>query len=178
MNYDELAGLLAKGQVVAWVQGRSEVGPRALGNRSIIAAPFQREITDRLNWIKQREWYRPIAPICLEDEGEKLFGCSESSPYMLFFHRVRDEKLAAVTHVDGSARVQTVSRTQNEPMFELLMAFKRLTGYGVLCNTSLNLKGKGFINRSSDLFGFASARKIDAVVVERRLFRPIQSNGK
>lgn len=169
-NVDVVAHLLAKNHVVAWVHGRAEMGPRALGNRSLLAAPFTHDMRDRLNIIKQREWYRPIAPVCLEEDAPHLFGVSCPSPYMLYFDMVRNDGLQAVTHVDGSARIQTVSRSQNEPLYSLLRAFKAVTGVGVLCNTSLNRKGCGFFNRSSDLFSFAIEKKLDVIVIGSRCF--------
>jgi hydroxymethyl cephem carbamoyltransferase len=120
---------------------------------------------DLLNRIKQREWYRPIAPVCLEEDAGQLFGLDGTSPYMLFFQPTSVAGLDAVRHVDGSARVQTVNREQNCELYLLLEAFKRVTGCGVLCNTSLNRKGQGFLNRSSDVFAFARERGIDAVVI-------------
>jgi hydroxymethyl cephem carbamoyltransferase len=170
LNYEGVASLLRTGLILAWVQGKCEIGPRALGNRSILAAPFKRSTTDRLNKIKQREWYRPIAPVCLEEEARDRFGLVGNSPYMLYFTKVKDRELQAVTHVDGSARVQTVSRTDNEPLYQLLSAFKRQTGYGVLCNTSLNLKGRGFINRASDLLPFVIYSGIDGAVIGSRVY--------
>jgi hydroxymethyl cephem carbamoyltransferase len=165
-----VAAALAQGHVVAWVQGRCEIGPRALGNRSLFAAPFDPLMTARLNGIKSRESYRPIAPVCLEEDAEALFARRGPSPYMLFFNEVRDPRLRAITHVDGTARVQTVNRTQNSRLYELLRHFKRLTGYGVLCNTSLNFSGRGFINRASDLVEYCRARKVDHFVIHDRLF--------
>ena len=167
---DGVIDLLLQDKVIAWVHGRTEIGPRALGNRSLIAAPFKRSMTERLNAIKQREWYRPIAPVCLEEDATRLFGMEGSSPHMLYFQQSCAPELQAVMHVDGSARVQTVNASQNRPLYRLLNAFKKRTGFGVLCNTSLNRQGKGFINRSSELFAFTDERKIDAAVVDSRLF--------
>lgn len=175
LDYDRVADLLSQDKVIAWVQGKSEIGPRALGNRSLLAAPFRRTVKDRLNKIKQREWYRPIAPVCLEEDANELFGAERSSPFMLYFHRVNAPELEAITHVDGSARVQTVSSEQNPSLYRLLSAFKCRTGFGVLCNTSLNRKGRGFINRSGDLFDFVEEQAIDAVVIDSRLYLPVCS---
>lgn len=172
LNYDELVRLLAQDKVLAWVQGRYEIGPRALGNRSLLAAPFRKQMKDRLNRIKQREFYRPIAPVCLEEDAKTLFGLDGASPYMLHFQRVRDPNLEAITHVDGSARVQTVSSSGNLELYTLLKAFKKLTGYGVLCNTSLNHRGKGFINSMSELAKFVHQRGVDAIVVGSNLYVP------
>jgi hydroxymethyl cephem carbamoyltransferase len=165
VNYDGLALLILGGEIVAWVNGRCEIGPRALGHRSLLAAPFSAETRDHLNRIKQRENYRPIAPVCLEEDAHDLFGVDGPSPYMLEIHSVRAAELKAITHVDGSARVQTVSQSSNSELHALLQAFKRLTGFGVLCNTSLNFPGRGFINRSSDLVRYASRARIRNIVV-------------
>nr|WP_234326049.1 carbamoyltransferase C-terminal domain-containing protein [Streptomyces sp. NRRL S-495] len=139
--------------------------PRALGNRSILAAPFTEETTARLNRIKQRESYRPIAPICLEQEAGRWFGGGLPDPYMLYFSRVESADLRAVTHVDGTARTQTVDPAANPAMGELLTAFGELTGFSVLCNTSLNYSGRGFINRSSDLIAYGELHGLDGYVV-------------
>ena len=154
------------GRIVAWVQGRWEIGPRALGNRSLLAEPFDAQMQDRLNEIKQREDYRPDRTRAAGSRTPAaLFDDDFEDPYMLYFRRVRSDDLGAVTHVDGSARVQTVSRDENQPLHELLSAFAERTGAGVLCNTSLNFKGFGFINRMSDLVKYCEARGIDDMVV-------------
>ncbi len=163
--------LLNEGAVIGWVQGRYEIGPRALGNRSILAAPFKAEMRERLNSIKQRERFRPIAPICMAEELDRHFEHTGASPYMLYFQRVKSPQLAAVTHVDGTARAQTVSAQQNPQMHALLAEFRRSSGFGVLCNTSLNFKGYGFINRMSDLVEYAQAHRLDAFVVGDQLYR-------
>jgi hydroxymethyl cephem carbamoyltransferase len=167
----EIARRLAAGDVLAWVQGRYEIGPRALGNRSLLAAPFTAETHARLNAIKRREGFRPIAPIMLEDELDRLFENHGPSPHMLYFQTAKTDALKAVTHVDGTARVQTVNQKQNPRMHELLSVFKRQTGYGVLCNTSLNFNGKGFINRLSDLARYARDTGLDGFVVGDTFYR-------
>jgi len=169
-NYEMIADMLANDLIIGWVSGKYEIGPRALGNRSILAAPFQESTRVRLNEIKQREQFRPIAPVCLEEEAARWFGCDQASPFMLFTHRVRTSALAAVTHVNGTARIQTVSSVTNRNLYELLMAFKARTGYGVLCNTSLNFKGKGFINKIDDLSAYAVKHSLDGFVVEGRAY--------
>jgi predicted NodU family carbamoyl transferase len=169
-NYERIADMLANDLVLGWVSGRFEIGPRALGNRSILAAPFRDSTRVRLNDIKQREQFRPIAPACLEEEAAKWFGCNYPSPYMLYTHQVRTDALAAVTHVNGTARIQTVSATSNPRLHELLFAFKARTGFGVLCNTSLNFKGRGFINKIDDLSTYAVERKLDGFVVEDKTY--------
>lgn len=169
-SYGDVAEMLSSGMILAWVNGRYEIGPRALGNRSILAAPFDDATRVRLNEIKQREQYRPIAPICLEADAEQWFGCAQESPFMLYTYRARTDALPAVTHVNGTARIQTVSRSTNAELYELLVSFKARTSYGVLCNTSLNFNGKGFINNLRDLDTYVWDHKLDGFVVNGRAY--------
>lgn len=166
----QIADMIASDLILGWVSGKYEIGPRALGNRSILAAPFHEGTRVRLNKIKQREQFRPIAPVCLEADAGKWFGCDQSSPYMLYTHRVRTDALAAVTHVNGTARIQTVSAESNRDLYDLLIAFKERTGYGVLCNTSLNFHGRGFINTMVDLAIYACEYNLDGFVVDGRSY--------
>lgn len=169
-NYELTADILANDLILGWVSGNYEIGPRALGNRSIIAAPFKDSTRVRLNEIKQREQFRPVAPVCLEEDAARWFGCEQASPFMLYTYRVRTDALAAVTHVNGTARLQTVSSVTNPNLYELLSAFKARTGYGVLCNTSLNFNGRGFINKLSDLSKYSIEHNLDGFVVGGRSF--------
>ena len=172
LNLSDVCLRLLNGDVIAWVQGRYEIGPRALGNRSLLAAPFSTESRDKLNRIKQRESFRPIAPICLEDEFGLHFDHHGPSPHMLYFQRVKSGQLTAITHVDGSARAQSVNDSQNPEICALLREFREQSGVAVLCNTSLNFKGRGFINRMSHLFEFARESGIDGLVVGTRFWKP------
>jgi carbamoyltransferase len=144
---EELAKILeVQREPVLVVSGRAELGPRALGHRSIIAPATSQAMRDRLNDIKEREWYRPVAPICLEHRAAEVFDPGVRDPYMLFDHNIRPEwrdRIPAVMHVDGSARLQTVG-PDNALMHRLLTAYERSTGIPVLCNTSANFKGRGF----------------------------------
>jgi predicted NodU family carbamoyl transferase len=167
-DHGRVADMLANGLILGWAHGKYEIGPRALGNRSILAAPFSERTRFQLNEIKQREQFRPIAPACLEEDARRWFGCKEESPYMLYTYRATDGDLPAVTHVNGTARLQTVTPTSNRELYDLLTAFKARTGYGVLCNTSLNFKGKGFINNIVDLDAYAVEHGLDGFVVEGR----------
>jgi hydroxymethyl cephem carbamoyltransferase len=169
----EVARAIAAGQVFAWVQGRWEIGPRALGNRSILAEPFNPKTRERLNEIKGRERYRPIAPCCRVEDLELVFNETFEDPYMLYFRTVRSDRFGAVTHVDGSARCQTVTQETNRRLHRLLGAFAEETGYGVLCNTSLNFKGLGFINNMSDLITYCESRGLDSMVVGDAWFERI-----
>ena len=168
--YAMVADMLAGNLIIGWVSGKYEIGPRALGNRSILASPFQVSTRVRLNEIKQREQFRPIAPVCLEEDAVRWFGCNRSSPFMLYTQLVSTDALAAVTHINGTARIQTVSASTNRNLHKLLLAFKARTGYGVLCNTSLNFKGKGFINNMTDLSTYTVERSLDGFVVEGRTY--------
>lgn len=169
-NVGEIADMLRSGLILGWVSGRFEIGPRALGNRSILAAPFDDETRIRLNTIKQREQFRPIAPVCLQSDAAQWFGCTSASPHMLYTYRASTDALAAVTHVNGTARLQTVTTTSNPRLHDLLVEFKQRTGFGVLCNTSLNFSGKGFINNLRDLADYASDHALDGFVVEGRAY--------
>ncbi len=171
LDMAQVASELLAGKIFGWVQGNCEIGPRALGNRSIIAAPFDAETHKRLNVIKRREGFRPIAPICLEEDAGLHFDLAQPSPYMLLFQRVLNPKLKAITHVDGTARAQTVTAQQNPQFHRLLSAFKEKSGVGVLCNTSLNFNGTGFINRTSDLFAYARDTGLDGFIVNDRFYK-------
>jgi carbamoyltransferase len=133
---------IADGLVVGWFQGRMEFGPRALGNRSIVVDPRRPEMKDILNdRIKKREPFRPFAPSILEERTADYFEQSHPSPTMLMVYQIREEKRAeipAVTHVDGSGRLQTVSREVNPRYYQLISDFHELTGVPVILNTSFN----------------------------------------
>ncbi len=138
----QTAGQIAQGKVVGWFQGRAEWGPRALGNRSIVVDPRRAEMKDVLNRrIKHREPFRPFAPSILEESTAEYFEHSHPSPFMNLAYSVRPEKRAAIpapTHVDGSGRLQTVSRRTNPGYWSLIKEFEKLTGVPVLLNTSFN----------------------------------------
>ncbi|SFQ18655.1 carbamoyltransferase [Bradyrhizobium sp. Ghvi] len=143
----ELATILANDKPVIFLAGRAELGPRSLGSRSILAAPTSPRMKDYLNDLKQREHFRPVAPICLEDRAPDIFNPGTPDPYMLFDHQTRAEwrdKIPAVVHLDGSARLQTICRTSQHKVAELLVAYEALTGIPLLCNTSANHHGRGF----------------------------------
>jgi carbamoyltransferase len=150
----ETAKLLAEGTVVGWFQGRMEWGPRALGNRSILADPRRADMKDLINSkVKFREPYRPFAPSVLLEHVEDYFHFSGASPFMTFVCRVRDERqpqIPAVTHVDGTARIQTVSREHNPRYWGLLNQFRVLTGVPLVLNTSFNVKGEPIVCSPDD----------------------------
>jgi carbamoyltransferase len=141
----DTARRLAEGQIIGWMQGRMEYGPRALGNRSILADPTQGDMKERVNArVKFREPFRPFAPSVTLEDATDWFECTAPSPYMLLAFPVRPEaraRLPAVTHVDGTARVQTVTEDENPRYHRLIKEFGRLTGVPVLLNTSFNVRG-------------------------------------
>ncbi len=151
----ETAKLIADQAVVGWFQGRMEFGPRALGSRSILADPRRAENKDRVNLkIKFRESFRPFAPAVLAERCSEYFELNEPSPYMLLVAQVRPEKqiIPAVTHVDGSARVQTVDRPTNPLFYDLIAEFDKITGVPVIINTSFNVRGEPIVCTPSDAY--------------------------
>jgi carbamoyltransferase len=169
----EAAKLLSQGHVLGWFQGRSEFGPRALGNRSILADPRSPEMKDKLNKrVKHRQAFRPFAPIVLAERAGEIFEGEEESPFMLVAKRVRPQwkdRIPAVVHVDGTARVQTVRRETNERLYELLEAFEALTGVPVLINTSFNVKGEPIVESPRDAVECFLSTGIDYLFLHDRL---------
>jgi carbamoyltransferase len=170
---EELATALAAGKVVAILHGRDEWGPRSLGARSILADPRRAEMKDHLNAkIKFREEFRPFAPVVKKEaygEWFETLGMAES-PFMLYTHKaLRPDETAAVTHVDGTSRVQTVSAEQNPYLYRIIEAFERRTGVPVLINTSFNLRGEPIVSSPSDALKTFFASGIDALAMENFL---------
>ncbi|KYH03495.1 carbamoyltransferase [Bradyrhizobium sp. DOA1] len=166
------ADWMASGAVIGWVQGRSEFGPRALGNRSILADPRPAANKDRINaMVKKREGYRPFAPSVLEEDAPEYFDLPASGtefPFMNFVVRVRDSKrdsLGAITHVDGTARLQTVSRKSNPTYWSLIDEFKKRTGIPVLLNTSFNNNAEPIVDSVADAVATFLTTELDALVV-------------
>ncbi|MDO6435465.1 carbamoyltransferase N-terminal domain-containing protein [Flavitalea sp. BT771] len=145
---EELAEILHKyNEPVVFLNGRAELGPRALGNRSILSPAHSSGMKKRLNEIKGREQYRPVAPICLEEYAPEVFSPGSPDPFMLFEHFVRKswkEKVPAICHLDGSARLQTINNNENPVIYRLLRKYFEKSGIPLLCNTSANLNGSGF----------------------------------
>jgi carbamoyltransferase len=182
---DRVAGELASGRIVGWMDGRCELGPRALGNRSILAAPHSTETRDRLNReVKYREEFRPFAPAVPSEVADRYFdlppGGARLARFMSGVFPVRPEwraRLAAVTHVDGTARVQVVDPETSPRFHALLLAFGKRTGVPVLLNTSFNLAGEPIVNRAIE--GYATFRRsgIDLLVAGRCLVTKARSSG-
>ena len=192
-SFDKLAEKVAKsiseGNVVGWFQGRSEFGPRALGNRSILADPRNPEMQKKLNLkIKYREGFRPFAPSVLEEDYSDFFEGNTMSPYMLMVKKIQEKikisvpqeywkldywnklytkrsKLQSITHVDFSARIQTVSKKTNLRYWSLINEFKKITNVGVLVNTSFNVRGEPIVNTPEDAFKCFMNTEMDVLVI-------------
>ena len=169
-----VAEVIAANGVVAWFQGRSEYGPRALGHRSLLASPADAGNLHRLNCIKGREQFRPVAPMVLAERAKEIFDGPDPSPYMLFTHHVRDgwqERIPAVVHVDGSARVQTVHQDTEPLVHRLLTEVDRRTGIPVLVNTSLNTAGRPMVDDPRDALECFGSAPVDVLVLGPFLIR-------
>ena len=163
------AQLLAAGKILGWFQGRMEFGPRALGSRSILADPRDPEMNAKVNnAVKFREWWRPFAPSLRKEAAPEYLESAFDSPFMILTAQVRKEKqrvIPAVTHVDGSARPQTVEREVNRVYYELIGEFARLTGVPVLMNTSFNLRGEAIVHTPTDALRTFFSSGMDALVL-------------
>tara|TARA_B110000495_G_C23025979_1_gene609725 strand:- start:65 stop:1768 length:1704 start_codon:yes stop_codon:yes gene_type:complete len=161
------ARLISEGNIVGWYQGKMEWGPRALGNRSILADPRKSEMKDILNKkIKHRESFRPFAPSILEEHASDYFEINTSSPYMLMVAKVKQpEKIPAVTHVDGTGRLQTVSKNSNPLYYELISEFFKITGVPVIINTSMNVMGEPIVNTPQQAYQMIVKTDMDYIVM-------------
>jgi carbamoyltransferase len=191
---DDAAKLLAEGNVVGWVQGRMEFGPRALGGRSILGDPRNAEMQKKLNLkIKYRESFRPFAPSVLAEDCADYFDYEGTSPYMLLVHPVAENRrklvpanynamdlreklyfersdLPSITHIDYSARIQTVHQNTNPRYYELINSFKNLTGYAVVVNTSFNVRGEPIVCTPNDAYRCFMRTEMDYLVVGNFIF--------
>ncbi|HEY0704383.1 MAG TPA: carbamoyltransferase [Candidatus Acidoferrales bacterium] len=163
------AEMLAQGKILGWVQGRMEFGPRALGSRSILADPRDPEMTAKVNnAVKFREWWRPFAPSMLAESAGEYIESATDSPFMILTAQVRPEKrsvIPAVTHVDGSARPQTVERDVNPLYWRLIHEFGQRTGVPVVMNTSFNLRGEPIVSSPTDAIRTFFSSGMDALVI-------------
>ncbi len=170
----EVARIIADDGIVGWFQGRSEFGPRALGHRSLLANARFAANLDRLNDIKGREHFRPVAPMVLEERAGEIFEGQLPSPYMLFVHKVKPQwrsRIPAVTHVDGTARIQTINREQEPLVARLLEALDELTGVPVVVNTSFNTAGRPMVDDPRDALECFGSSPIDALAIGPYLVR-------
>ena len=165
------AQLIADGNIVGWYQGKMEWGPRALGCRSILADPRKAEMKDILNEkIKHRESFRPFAPSILEEYVSEYFEIDRSSPYMLIVVPVKKpEKIPAVTHVDGTARLQTVNKDANPLYYDLISEFYKITGIPVIINTSMNVMGEPIVNTPEQAYQMIVKTDMDCIAMGNNL---------
>ncbi len=192
--YKEVVNRLVKGRVVGWFQGRMEFGPRALGNRSILGDPRRSDMQKKLNLkIKYREGFRPFAPSVLAEESHHYFDLKSPSPYMLLVAPVREERrnslppgyhslplyerlyhlrsdIPAITHIDYSARIQTVHKETNQRYWHLIQTFNEHTGYGLIVNTSFNVRGEPIVCTPDDAYRCFMRTEMDDLVMENFLF--------
>ncbi|MCP4581481.1 MAG: carbamoyl transferase [candidate division Zixibacteria bacterium] len=167
--YTEVAWKLVNNEVIGWFQGCSEIGPRALGNRSILANPTSYKMRDHINLnIKLRESFRPLAPVVITDRYQEYFDTNFPSPYMLMVAPVKlkyRQKLAAITHVDGTSRLQTVDKSTNDKLYKLILAFEKLTGFPILLNTSFNIQGMPIVETPSQAVECFLKTQLDCLVM-------------
>jgi carbamoyltransferase len=166
-DYEYIAKKISQGKIVAWFDGKSEIGPRALGHRSILADPRDGHNRDRLNFmLKNREWFRPYAPSVLKEHSNDWFDFDVESPFMLYTAQVKRPKdIPAVTHVDNSSRMQTVDAINNPNYYHLIKAFYEITGVPLLLNTSLNGKDEPIVESEQDAINFFEKVPVDMLVL-------------
>jgi carbamoyltransferase len=175
---ERAAELLAEGNILGWFEGGSEVGPRALGHRSIICHPGKPGMKDILNArVKHREAFRPFAPSVLREYAADYFDLACESPYMLLIAGVKEDKreiVPAVVHVDGTARVQTVDRENNGRFYDLIEKVFKITGVPVILNTSFNIAGEPIVETPADALKCFMSTEMDYLVIEDYL---IEASG-
>jgi carbamoyltransferase len=167
LNVDILAKHIADGKIVCWYQGRSEFGPRALGNRSFITDPRKKDMKDILNSrIKRREWFRPFAPVVLNEHKEEWFEMDFESPFMLFTVPCKKpQEIPSAVHIDNTSRVQTLRREDNPRFYGLIESFYELTGVPVVLNTSLNINGRPIVETPDDAMELFMEADADILVI-------------
>jgi carbamoyltransferase len=174
---EEVAELIAEGNIVGWYQGRSEFGPRALGNRSILADPRRPGLTEKLRQLKDRESFMLFAPSVLAEHADEYFELSVPSPYMLLAVKTKSDKIdaiPAVVHVNDSARIQTVAREENELYYDLIKTFAKLTNTPVLLNTSLNRAGEPIVETPMDALDCFREMDMEYLVIDEYILRKVK----
>lgn len=166
------AKLLAQEKIIGWFQGKSEYGPRALGNRSILCSPIPPGMKDKLNaQVKHRESFRPFAPICLQEHASEYFDLNCPSPFMLLIAKVKKNNIPAVTHIDGTARVQTINADQNPKVYSLIKEFQKLTDVPVILNTSFNDSGEPIVETPEDAVRTFKSTNLDSLIIGNYLLK-------
>lgn len=168
-----IANILSSGKILGVIRNTSEHGPRALGNRSILCDPTYPDMKNILNHkVKHREWYRPFAPVVQYEKANKYFNILEDSPYMSFAFDVRNEfreKLSPITHIDGTARVQTLTKNTNAWLYDLLEEMEKINGFPILLNTSFNINGKPIVSTIQEAFYLLDNTKLDGILIQNTL---------
>lgn len=173
LNHAKVAKFIADGKIVAWANGASEYGPRALGNRSLLADPRNFHNREILNFVvKSREWFRPFAPSVLEEHAPEWFSPGDPSPFMLHTQEVlQPEKVPAITHIDGTARIQTLNKEMNPDYYKMISEFYKLTGVPMVLNTSLNGRGEPIAETKEQIFNlFNTNSGIDVLVYNGKIY--------
>lgn len=173
INHKKVAQYIADGKIVAWFIGASENGPRALGHRSLLADPRDFNKREILNFVvKKREWFRPFAPSVLEEEASKWFSPGDPSPFMLYMQKVlKPELVPAITHVDGTARIQTVSKEMDKDYYQVIKEFYNITGVPMVINTSFNSDGEPIVESEEDAIrSFENNDGIDVLVLNGKIY--------
>jgi carbamoyltransferase len=168
-DYKKIAQEIADGKIVGWFQGKSESGNRALGNRSILADPRNPKIKDIINHtIKMREDFRPFAPAVLEEHYKEYFDTRLPSPYMSRICKVKTDKVPGITHVDNTARIQTVNRKFNQKFYDIINEFYKITGIPMLLNTSFNCK-EPIVENPSQAINTFNSTALDILVINDKV---------
>ena len=172
LDLDVVAQSISEGKIVCWYQGRSEIGPRALGNRSFISDPRNKDMRDILNSrVKFREWFRPFAPVVLSEHKEEWFNMDFDSPYML--HTVpckKPQEIPSGVHIDNTSRVQTLTRDHNPIFYDLISKFNDITGVPVVLNTSLNVKGQPIVETPEEAMKLFNDSDVDVLVINNKMY--------
>ena len=161
---------MKQGLVVAWSQGQGEIGPRALGNRSILFNPIIKDGKNIVNKIKKREDYRPFGASILKEHVKKYFDNNFENPYMLYVGKVIQDNLKSITHVDGTCRFQSVDKNQ-KLYYNLIHEFYKITECPLLLNTSFNIRGKPIMSNIQDAINYFKDSKIDVLVVGNQIYK-------
>lgn len=168
--YEFLAKKLSEGKILAWYQGNGEIGPRALGNRSILFNPLVENGKAIINEVKKRENYRPFGAVVLKEHANEYFDLCDENPYMLYVGKVKSDKIGSITHVDGTCRVQTLGN-ENLKLRKLIEEFHKITKCPILLNTSLNLAGYPLIGSVDDAIEIFKTTPIDILVVGNKIYQ-------
>lgn len=181
ITIDEIVNDIIKEKVIVWVNGNAEIGPRALGNRSLIGDSRFIETKNLLNKLKKRQWWRPVAPIVMDEKGINYFEKYKYSPYMLLNLKIKKEqkeKVPAIIHIDDTARIQSVKEKDNPILYNLINSFYIKTNVPILCNTSLNDAGEPIINNIEQAIDFALHKGLNAVYINGKYKIILKDNNK